>query len=75
MAKDLLTRAFASTTIQKFDVLEKLANLSLKYNGSCFAFVSEMQVITHTFDALEISVEDILQFFFGAQCPMLSKIN
>ena len=38
-AKKLLMKAFASPTVQRFDILTKLANLKLKPNGNCYAFL------------------------------------
>ena len=65
----LLTKAFASPTTQKFDLLSKMANLNLKYNGNCFTFVSEMRTIIHSIKALRVEIEDVLQFFIWRGMP------
>jgi hypothetical protein len=39
-AKSLLTKAFASPTTQKYDVIKRLSNLKLCSNGDPYAFVS-----------------------------------
>ena len=68
-AKQLLLKAFASPTTQKFDTLEKLASLNLQNNGSCYVFVSEMRTVIHSIKSLKISIEDILQFFIWRAMP------
>ena len=68
-AKELLTRAFASPTVQKFDLMKKLTNLNLKSSGNCLAFVSEMRVILSSVESLQITVEDICQYFIWRAMP------
>ena len=69
-AKDLLTQAFASTTSQKFETINKLSNLSLPYNGNCYEFVGSLKLIRQSFDNLKITVDDILQFFVWRAMPI-----
>ena len=68
-AKELLTQAFASPTVQKFDLLKKLANLKLKYSGNCLSFVSEMRVILSSIKSLQVTVDDIAQYFIWNAMP------
>ena len=68
-AHKLLTKAFASPIVQKFEVMQKMANLNLKYNGNCYQFVSDMRVIIHSFNSLKISTDDVLQFFLWNAMP------
>ena len=68
-AKKLLVKAFASPVIQKFDVLQKLSNLNLNYNGSPYVFVSEMRSIVHSIKSLNVTIDDILQFFVWKAMP------
>lgn len=71
VAKELLVKALASSTIQKFDILQKLSNLKLSYNGNCFEFISEMTIIIHTIESLKICMDDVIQYFVWQSMPFL----
>ena len=68
-AKKLLEKAFASQIDQKFEVIGKLSNLTLKNNGSCYEFISDVNLINHSFTNLNITVKDVLQYFTWKAMP------
>ena len=80
-AKNLLCKAFASKTVQKYDILQRMNDLNLAKGGNCFSFVSELRVIIHTVKSLEITVDEIIQFFawkampFGLQTQFINITN
>ena len=59
-AKSLLEKAFASPVKQKYDAIRKLSQLSLKFHGDPYAFVSEMRTIKHSIISLNIDVNMML---------------
>ena len=61
-AKILLEEAFADETIQKFDAIARLSKLKL-INSNNYEFVSEMRVLYDLIRSLEITIEDIIQYF------------
>ena len=68
-AKELLTRAFASVTVQKFEAIEKLRNLNLNPSGNCYEFASELKSVRQSFGDLKIEIDDILQYFAWQAMP------
>lgn len=62
-AKELLLKAFASPITQKFNIIERLAELKLARQDDPYVFISEMRVIVETFKKLNIDTEAILQYF------------
>ena len=68
-AKALLVKAFASPTLQKFEILEKLSNINLSYNGSPYVFISEMRLVLDAIKNLKIETEDVAQFFIWNGMP------
>ena len=70
MAKDLLTKAFASKNAQKCSTITKLSQLNLPYNGNYYEFVSNLKLIRQSFENLNISVDDVIQFFVWQAMPV-----
>ena len=68
-AKDLLQQAFASPTVMKFEAINKMANLNLSYAGDCYEFVSNLKLVRQSFNSLQVSTEDIVQFFVWKAMP------
>ncbi|XP_064096396.1 uncharacterized protein LOC135208197 [Macrobrachium nipponense] len=63
-AKALLQAAFASIPVQKFNVLKQLVNMKLDENSEPFEYVSNIRKIQEAVKTLNISVDDVLQYFF-----------
>ena len=63
-AKNLLILAFSSPLTQKFDIIERMAKIKLKEGADPYSFISEMRIITHTFQTLNININTVLQYFF-----------
>ena len=68
-AKQLLTKAFADPTAQKFEAVNKLSNLKLPANGDIYEFISEMRCLIHIFDSLKIDIQSVLQYFVWQAMP------
>ncbi|XP_068200128.1 uncharacterized protein [Palaemon carinicauda] len=62
-AKDLLTKAFASTELRKSAVIKKLTCLDLKEGQNPFVFFSELRNIVENFKYLHIDVEEVVRYF------------
>ena len=62
-AKKLLMLALASPMTQKFNAIKKLTNLKLTYESEPFQFISQFKNVCESFDNLQITVEDIKQYF------------
>ena len=63
-AKALLMAALASTPIQKFNVFKQLSEMKLTYSTEPFQYVSDMRKIIQAVKQLNITVDDVLQYFF-----------
>jgi len=63
VAKDLLTKAFASPTVKKFDIIKRMADLKLDDNDDPYKFISEMRVVIETFKNMKLDTESVLQYF------------
>ena len=62
-AKDLLLTALASTAQQKFNVIKQMASLNLDYSSEPFEYIGKINSIHNSFKTLQITTEDILQYF------------
>ena len=62
-AKKLLQKAFGSEILRKFETLQSLSDLSLTYQSDPYAFIGKVRTIRNSFSALNITVENVLQFF------------
>ena len=68
IAKDLLTRAFASKIAQQYDAIKRLADL--KYTPKLpYEYVGKLDQIKESFKSLDISVDIVLQYFFWYSMP------
>ena len=63
VAKELLLNAFAQPIKQKFDIINRLANLKFDSNTNAYEFISEIRVIIDTFENLKIDIQSLLQYF------------
>ena len=63
-AKNLLNKAFGSDVLRKFETLHSLSELKLTYQSDPYEFVGKMKSIVNSFTALQISVNEVLQYFF-----------
>lgn len=63
-AKILLQKAFGSSILRKFETLQSLSELKLTYQGDPYEFIGKMKTIKNTFSTLNISTDDVLQYFF-----------
>lgn len=68
-AKNLLRKAFECPHNQKYEIIHRLAKIKLEDSGDPYSFVSELKIINQLFDSLQISPEDILQYFFWYAMP------
>ena len=62
-AKALLKKAFDSTLSSKYELLYKLSDINLPMDADPYPFIGEMRTIIAGLRSLEISVDDICQFF------------
>ena len=62
-AKDLLQKALASPTTQKFNTLKQLCELDLGECDDPFEYISKLKSIQENATKLNLSVKDILQYF------------
>ena len=60
---ELLRKAFGSTVGAKFEVIEQMSNLKLTSRTDPYVFIGEMRTVSSNISSLNITVEDILQFF------------
>ena len=63
-AKSLLLQAFATSALQKFNVIKQLCGITLSHSDEPFKCMEDMRKIQQAVNHLQITVEDILQFFF-----------
>ena len=68
-AKELLTKAFASPIVQKYNVISRLTKLGKFADGDIYVYISEMMSIIHIFDSLKIDIQTVLQFFIWQSMP------
>ena len=61
-AKDLLTKAFSSKSTQQFNAIAQLLKLKLRPGDDPYKFISDFRLIKETFDTLNITKDEILQF-------------
>lgn len=63
VAKDLLINALASPAVQKFNVFKQMSELKLDYSTDPFEYIAKIKSIEETFKSLNVTTEDILQYF------------
>ena len=63
-ARNLLMTALASRPIQVSNIIKQLSSLKLAYGSEPFKYMGEMRKITQAIDSLNITVDDIKQYFF-----------
>lgn len=63
-AKSLLVAALASKPVQKFNVLKQLSGLKLTYSSEPFQYMSDMRKIMQAVKHLEMTMDDVMQYFF-----------
>ena len=63
-AKDLLQRAFASVVTQQYRAIKQLSELKMNRNDDPYVFISNMRMLTESFDTLNINTDIVLQYFF-----------
>lgn len=74
-AKRLLEQAFACLIVKKFEAIKRLSCLKLEYGGNAYEFVGNMRTVENIFGTLNISVEDVLQYFFWHGMPNLLQTH
>ena len=62
-AKALLMQAFATTDIQKFNIVKQLSEMSLNFDDEPFCYMATMRKIKSAVIQLDIKI-DVLQYFF-----------
>ena len=62
-AKDYLRSALGSKELRKFTILKQLSELKLPYHGEPFAYIAEIRSIQQAITALNIEMQDVLQYF------------
>ena len=62
-AKLLLRKAFADALTQKFAAIKRLSTLKFIPGGDPFLYVSEMRSAQDLFKTLQISIDNVLQYF------------
>lgn len=62
-AKELLTKAFASTLVQSYDAISRLTQLKLRPNDDVYEYISQMRSIISSFSSLSIDIDTVLQYF------------
>ena len=67
-AKELLTKAFASSVTQKYSAIKRLAELKLSPSGDPYSFIGEIRTITSSFHNLKIDVQSVLTYFIWNAC-------
>ena len=63
-AKKLLDAALASTELQKFETLKRMADMRLSYDDDPFDYISQIKSIDANFNKLSITVEDVKRYFY-----------
>ena len=63
VAKDLLLKAFASKTNQKFNAIHMLSDLKLDHDTDPYAYIGDVRTVISTFNSLNIDVQTILNYF------------
>jgi len=63
VAKTLLEKAFDNKIVAKYDIISRLSKLKLAENADCYSYIGEMRTVLAGVDSLNITVEDILQYF------------
>lgn len=63
-AKNLLMNAFASVDVQKFNLIKQLSEMKLGIDDEPFEYMSNMRKIQQSVKQLNLSLEDVLQYFF-----------
>ena len=62
-AKQLLEKTFDCTLNAKYVLIEKLAKLKLLNGADPYSFVGEMRTIVAGLDSLQLTVQDVAQYF------------
>ena len=63
VARDLLLEAFDNKLNAKYSALKSLSDLKLSTNTDPYSFIGEMRTVLANFQSLQISVEDVQQFY------------
>ena len=63
-AKDLLLRALASQKVRKFDTISRITKMKMGPKDEPFDYICEMQATSENVDALQIDVDDFLEYFY-----------
>ena len=63
VAKALLFEAFDSTNTSKYETISKLAKLKMSIGADPYVFIGELRTIIANFKSLEITCDDLIQFF------------
>jgi len=72
-AKTLLVTALASKSMLKFNVLKQLSEMKLTYDSEPFKYISDLRKVMQSFSQLQITTDDVLQYFFFAGMNDLFK--
>ena len=63
-AKKLLEEALASTELQKFETIKRMAEMRLTYEDDPFDYISVMKSTDANFKKLSITLDDVKRYFF-----------
>ena len=63
-AKELLMSAFATSSLQKFNIIKQMSEMKLTYADEPFKYISDIKKIQQAFSKLKVTVEDVMQYFF-----------
>ena len=67
-AKNLLSRAFASTINQQFENIKRLAELKFSIKNP-YEYIGKLRQIKEAFQSLNITTDIVLQYFFWRSMP------
>lgn len=63
-AKELLIKAFASIPVQKSGVIKLMTELNLPSDSEPFEYMSKMRKVLQSVKRLQITADDVMQYFF-----------
>ena len=63
IAKQLLYDAFDNTLKSKYEIIRLMRDINLPKNSDPYKFIGDMRTIIAGIESLEISVNDIVQYF------------
>ena len=70
IAKDLLTRAFASKITQQFETIKRLTELKFSMK-SPYDYIGKLRQIRESFKNLQIDTDMVMQYFYWLSMPEL----